>query len=134
MDRVHTLLDTIIRLQRRSQTEVCAEAGVHPSNLSKYLSGETDIRSSSLRQILKSLGISLETILEDQIDILIGKKRSESVGQALEVLLSKADPMTARTLLDTLSKRSVPKNDPAAAQALSVVNGYRAKFKSVRKS
>lgn len=134
MNRVHTLVDTILRLQRRSQTEVCVETGVHPSNLSKFLNGDTDIRSSSLREILKSVGVDLETILEDQIDTLIGKKRSESVGQALEILLSKADPMTARTLLETLSKRSATKNDPAVAQALSVVNSYKSKLKSVRKA
>lgn len=134
LSRVHTLVDTIIRLQRRSQTEVSADSGVHPSNLSKFLNGDTDIRSSSLKEILNVVGVNLESVLESKIDSLIGKKRSDNIGQALEVLLSSADPMTARTILETLSKRSKSETTPAVTEALTVVNGFKSKLKSARKN
>lgn len=132
MSRVPTLVDTIIRLKRHTQAEVSETAGVHPSNLSKFLNGETDIRASSLTGILDSVGVNLESILENEIDTLIGKKRSSTVGQALEVLLNQADPMTARTILETLSKRA-KEDAPAVHEALSVVNSYKAKLKPVRR-
>lgn len=134
LSRVHTLVDTIIRLQRRSQTDVSERSGVHPSNLSKFLNGDTDIRSSSLKEILRAVGVNLESILEKEIDVLIGKKRTDNVGQALEVLLGHSDPMTARTILETLSKRSKNETNPAVTEALSVVNGYKSKLKSARKN
>ncbi len=107
---------------------------MHPSNLSKFLNGETDIRSSSLKQILNTVGVNLESILENKIDSLIGKKRTDNVGQALEVLLANSDPMTARTILETLSNRSKKETNPAVAEALSVVAGYKSKLKSARKN
>lgn len=133
MSRVPTLVDTIIRLKRHTQAEVSEKAGVHPSNLSKFLNGETDIRASSLTGILDSVGVNLESILENEIDVLIGKKRSTTIGQALEVLLNQADPMTARTILETLSKRSASQS-PAAHEALSVVNSYKSNLKSARRN
>ena len=132
MSRVPTLVDTIIRLKRHTQAEVSESSGVHPSNLSKFLNGDTDIRASSLTGILDSVGVNLESILENEIDSLIGKKRSSTVGQALEVLLGQADPMTAKTILDTLSKRTSDEN-PSVREALSVVDGYKSKLKAVRR-
>ncbi len=135
MSRVAALVDTVIRLRRASQTDLAAQAGIHPSNLSKFLSGDTDIRISSLAKILDTLGISLEEVLESEVEKLLGRtSESKSVGQAIEILLKEADPISAKTFIESLSSRVKPKSNKNLAAALEVVNDYRTKLKTVRRN
>lgn len=135
LSRVAALVDTVIRLRRASQADLAERAGIHPSNLSKFLSGETDIRISSLEKILDTLDISLEEVLELEVEKLIGRKReSKSVGQAIELLLQEADPISAKTFIDSLSSRMKTKQKKEVTAALSVVNDFKSKIKTVRRN
>lgn len=135
MSRVAALVDTVIRLRRASQADLAERAGIHPSNLSKFLSGETDIRISSLEKILETLEISLEDVLESEVEKLIGrKKESKSVGQAIEYLLKEADPISAKTFIDSLSSRMKTKQKKEITAALDVVNEFKSKIKTVRRN
>ena len=135
MSRVATLVDTVIRLRQASQADLAAKAGINPSNLSKFLSGETDIRISSLEKILETLEISLEEVLENEVEKLIGrKKESKSIGQAIELLLKEADPLSAKTFIDSLSSRIKSKQKKEITAALGVVNEYKSKIKTVRRN
>lgn len=135
MSRVAALVDTVIRLRRASQADLAERAGIHPSNLSKFLSGETDIRISSLEKILETLEISLEDVLESEVEKLIGrKKESKSVGQAIELLLKEADPISAKTFIDSLSSRMKTKQKKEITAALDVVNEFKSKIKTVRRN
>lgn len=135
MSRVAALVDTVIRLRRASQSDLAEKAGIHPSNLSKFLSGDTDIRISSLEKILETLDISLEEVLESEVEKLIGKKKeSKSVGQAIELLLQETDPISAKTFIDSLSARVKPKANKSVSSALDVVNNYKSKIKTVRRN
>jgi hypothetical protein len=133
VSRIPTLVDTIIRLKRTTQTDLSERSAVHPSNLSKFLSGESDMRSSSMISILENLGIDLEKILENEIESLIGKpKENGSVGEALEILISKSDPFTAKTILESLSSKVKPSKDKNLIQALETVKSYKQNIKSIR--
>ncbi|GIL17056.1 MAG: hypothetical protein BroJett040_08070 [Oligoflexia bacterium] len=135
MSRVAALVDTVIRLKRASQSEMAEKTGIHPSNLSKFLNGETDIRISSLEKILETLDISLEQVLESEIEKLIGKrKEAKSVGHAIELLLREADPISAKTFIDSLSSRVKPKTNKSLVSALDVVNDFKSKIKTVRRN
>lgn len=135
LSRVAALVDTVIRLRRASQADLAERAGIHPSNLSKFLSGETDIRISSLEKILDTLDISLEEVLELEVEKLIGRKReSKSVGQAIELLLQEADPISAKTFLDSLSSRMKTKQKKEVTAALGVMNDFKSKIKTVRRN
>lgn len=135
LSRVAALVDTVIRLRRASQADLAERAGIHPSNLSKFLSGETDIRISSLEKILDTLDISLEEVLELEVEKLIGRKReSKSVGQAIELLLQEADPISAKTFIDSLSSRMKTKQKKEVTAALSVMNDFKSKIKTVRRN
>lgn len=135
MSRVAELVDTVIRLRRASKADVASKAGVHPSNFSKFLSGDTDIRTSSLEKILDSIGISLEDVLENEVEKLIGhNKGSKSVGQAIEYLLKEADPILAKTFIDSLSSRMKTKQKKEITAALDVVNEFKSKIKTVRRN
>lgn len=134
MSRVASLVDTVIRLKRASQSEMAEKTGIHPSNLSKFLNGETDIRISSLEKILETLDISLEQVLESEIEKLMGKrKEAKSVGHAIELLLREADPISAKTFIDSLSSRVKPKTNKSLVSALDVVNDFKSKIKTVRR-
>lgn len=135
LSRVAALVDTVIRLRRASQADLAERAGIHPSNLSKFLSGETDIRISSLEKILDTLDISLEEVLELEVEKLIGRKReSKSVGQAIELLLQEADPISAKTFIDSLSSRMKTKQKKEVTAALGVMNDFKSKIKTVRRN
>lgn len=135
MSRVAALVDTVIRLRRASQADLAEKAGIHPSNLSKFLSGDTDIRISSLEKILETLEISLEEVLETEVEKLIGrKKESKSVGQAIELLLQEADPISAKTFIESLSSRVKTKQKKEIVTALNVVNDFKSKIKTVRRN
>ena len=135
MSRVAALVDTVIRLRRASQADLAEKAGIHPSNLSKFLSGDTDIRISSLEKILETLEISLEEVLETEVEKLIGrKKESKSVGQAIEILLQEADPISAKTFIESLSSRVKTKQKKEIVTALNVVNDFKSKIKTVRRN
>lgn len=135
MSRVAALVDTVIRLRRASQADLAEKAGIHPSNLSKFLSGDTDIRISSLEKILDTLEISLEEVLETEVEKLIGrKKESKSVGQAIELLLQEADPISAKTFIESLSSRVKTKQKKEIVTALNVVNDFKSKIKTVRRN
>ena len=131
--RLQVLLDTIIRLKRISQADLSEQIGINRSSMNRFLSGETDIRASSLIQILESLGIHLESLLENEIDRQIGKRKATSVGEALETLVREADPVTARTILDSLAKQVKGTKNPSLQQALSVISELRLELKSVRR-
>lgn len=134
MSRVASLIDTVIRLKRGSQVEISEHAGIHPSNFSKFLKGETDIRISSLERILDSLDISLDEMLEAEIEKLMGKKKSaKSLGQAFEVIFKEADPILAKTMIETLSARVNSKQKKEITTALGVVNDYKTKIKTVKR-
>ncbi len=132
MDQVRTLIDTIIRLKRLSQAEVSNRSGVHPSNLSKFLNGETELRSGSLVEVLEALDIHLSAVLENQIEDLLGKRKSASMGEAMETLLGEVDPVAAKTIIETLEKRVKARSHPGVKTALNVVKDYKANLKSVR--
>jgi DNA-binding Xre family transcriptional regulator len=135
LSRVAALIDTVIRLRRASQVDLAAKAGINPSNLSKFLSGDTDIRISSLEKILDSLEISLEDVLESEVEKLLGrKKENRSVGHALELLLQEADPISAKTFIDSLSARMKSKSKKEITAALMIVNDYKSKIKTVRRN
>jgi len=135
LSRVAALVDTVIRLRRASQADLAEKTGIHPSNLSKFLSGDTDIRISSLEKILETLEISLEEVLETEVEKLIGrKKESKSVGQAIELLLQEADPISAKTFIESLSSRVKTTQKKEIVTALNVVNDFKSKIKTVRRN
>lgn len=135
MSRVASLVDTVIRLRRASQADLADKAGVHRSNLNRFLNGETDIRLSSLEKILESLEIRLDDLLENEVEKLIGKKeQNKSVGQAIELLLENADPISAKTFVESLLSRAKPNTSKEVSSALKVVNEFKSQIKTVRRN
>lgn len=53
----------LIKAQGFTQAQFAARLGIHPSQLSSYLSGKADIYASLFAKILKELGIDLELLL-----------------------------------------------------------------------
>jgi transcriptional regulator with XRE-family HTH domain len=134
MSKLPVLIDTIMRLKRCTQAEIAEKAGLHRSNLSRFLAGDIDMRMSSLESILSALDISLEEVLQKEINQIIGKKSErDTLGDALEVLLKQADPITARTMIESLAARSKAKTrDRHVLDALTVVNSYKSKLRVIR--
>lgn len=134
MSKVSSLVDTVIRLKNSSQSEVASKTGMNPSNLSKFLNGDTDIRISSLEKILETLNINLSEVLELEIEKLSGRKsESKSIGQAIEVLLKASDPITAKTFIDSLSSRVKSKQKKEVISALDTINNFKSKIKTTAK-
>ncbi len=133
MPKIHELVDSIVHYKKTSQHELAEKSGINSSNLSKFLNGETDIRISNLERILSGLDISIEGFLENEVEKLQGKSQEEkSIGSAIELLLNEADPIVAKTFIDSLSSRVNRKDNRNINSALDVVNNYKAKLKNKR--
>lgn len=128
------LIDTIMRLRRSTQAQIAEKSGLHRSNLSRFLSGDIDIRLSSLEAILQALDINLEDLLQKHLHRELGPVAgSDSLGEALEVVLKKSDPITARTLIDSLLARTKGR-DRQTEEALGVIRSFKSKLRIVRRA
>lgn len=134
MSKIPVLIDTIMRLQRKTQAAVAKKAELHHSNLSRFLSGHIDMRMSSLNAILKTLNIHLEEILEKEVKRLLGQKGdAETLGEAVEALLRRTDPLTAKTILETLLARN-RSSDSFSKSAISIVKDYKNNLRILRRA
>lgn len=57
-------LRNLLRRDGLSQAQAARNIGIHPSQLSLYLSGKADVHSGLLLKLLKSNGIDLSVIIE----------------------------------------------------------------------
>jgi transcriptional regulator with XRE-family HTH domain len=130
---LHNLVNTVIRLRNLTQAELAEKAGLHETNLSKILNGESDIRSSSLTRVLAVLGLHTESLIEAEIDRLVGRQKSVSTGEAFEILLRNTHPLAARTIVDTLVKHAERKDDPSIRSAIGIVGDFKAELSSIRR-
>jgi hypothetical protein len=137
VSEVNTLIETLIRLEGKTQVQISAQSGVPRANLCRFLAGETDMRLSSLTAVLKALDVDLNKCLEREIELrrLQERKSPETLGEAFETLIRYADPITVRTLLKTLSVRSKSKlSNLAVARALEVIEGFSSWTRRVKGS
>lgn len=133
MSRIPVLVDQIARLKRKSQTTIAAESGIHRTNISKYLLGHSDVKTESFFKILDTLEIDLETFLESELEKLMGsKKKSESIGEAIETILRETDEISAKTFIETVSKRAKNSKNKHVASAVLVLNEHKSKLRSLR--
>lgn len=132
MATVPRLLSTIITAKNTSALQVAKASSIPSSSLTRYLAGETDLRSSSLIKVLENLGIDLESLLAKRMqDLLNESAESSELGEALETLVRESDPISARTILQTVAVRS-NSNSKKAEEARRFVITQADKLKSVR--
>lgn len=135
MSRIPMLVDSILRLKRMPQKQVAERAGLNPSNLNKFLNGHTDIKLSSLQSILDTAEIDIESLLEHELEKLMGsKKKTESVGEAFETLISATDPITAKTIIESLANRSKSAKDKTIQDAVIVMSDFKSKLATTRRT
>lgn len=127
------MIDKLISLKKMSLGDLEEITAIDKANLSRYLSGKVDIRSSAFVEILKALGIDIEEIIKSELQKEVGLRISNhSLGEAVETLLKEGDPFTTKTFLESLVSRGKYKNKKNVIQALSIVGDYKSKIKGVR--
>lgn len=131
----HVLINTLIQAKNLSQKEVAQKAEVHTSNLSKFLSGETDMRLSTFIKLMETLEVDIISILQSEVDRSLGRSSSNiTVGQAVENLLNEVEPITARTILNSISSRIKNDSNKKIENSLKVLNGFNFSSNKVKRS
>lgn len=131
----HVLINTLIQAKNLSQKEVAQKAEVHTSNLSKFLSGETDMRLSTFIKLMETLEVDIISILQSEVDRSLGRSSNNiTVGQAVENLLNEVEPITARTILNSISSRIKNDSNKKIENSLKVLNGFHFSSKKVKRS
>lgn len=136
MIEINKMIDTLIRVRKLTQTEISEQTGISQSNLSKFLNTDCELRSNNLTNLLLVLGIDLKNEIQKQINITIGvqEKEHHTIGAAVETLLNDIDPITARTIIETLSSRTQSISNKGNTQAMEVVNNFKLSLMNKRGS
>jgi transcriptional regulator with XRE-family HTH domain len=138
MSEVTALIESLMRLEGMSQAELAEKSGLHRSNLCRFLSGETDIRMSSLLSLLSALNVDFTELLRQEHARRASRDpehgKVESLGGAFETLLAHTDSITAKTLLNTLMVRtqSAGQKKDEVARALKLLTSHSAKLHNER--
>lgn len=101
--------------------------------LSRYLNEATELRGESLVSVLKALGADVDTLVKREINKALGNEDEGSIGEDVKVLLQNLDPISRRTILDTLISSSQKNQKPEMKNAVSRIKRYRNSIQTVRR-
>lgn len=127
------LIKTLMALRGMNQSDLVVSSGVSKTSLSRYLNNDGELRAEGLLLILTALGTDVSTLIKKEISRYIGEQDEHLIGEDLYFLLEKTNPITRRTIIDTLISRV--KNDKNTETSIRVkrINKYREKIKTVRR-
>lgn len=124
---------TLMTLRGVTQAELSRGAGISMTALSRYLNEATELRGESLVSVLKALGADVDTLVKREINKALGNEDEGSIGEDVKVLLQNLDPISRRTILDTLISSSQKNQKPEMKNAVSRIKRYRNSIQTVRR-
>ena len=127
------LVKTLMSLRGVNQTELAKQTGVSVTAISRFLGGNSELRSEAMLKILSSLGTDVNLIIKREINKAIGNEDDFSIGEDIRFLLEQAPPIARKTIADTLI--SSFKNDKSAdtKNRIARLKKYRDSIRTVRR-
>ena len=119
----HEKLLILARAQGISQTEIAEDLDMQLSHINRYFNGRSDIGSSHLINILKTLGIDLEDIISKELLNLAGGEDTSvnDLPASVDFLLNSLDAIGKQTLLAQIlwaAKKTSKKKIPEKVEAI----------------
>lgn len=125
---------TLMALRGVNQSELSRRAGISVAAVSRFLKEETELRSDSLVKILDILGADIDSLVSREITKALGNEDELSVGEDFKFLLDKSDPITRRTIADTLIGSFKTPKSPELKSRITRIKRYRESIKTVRRT
>lgn len=125
---------TLMALRGVNQSELSRKAGISVAAVSRFLKEETELRSDSLVKILEILGADIDSLVSREITKALGNEDELSVGEDFKFLLDKSDPITRRTIANTLIASFGSPKSPELRSRLVRIKRYRESIKTVRRT
>lgn len=124
----------LMALRGVSRSELSRMTGVSAAAVSRFLKEETELRSEALVKILDVLGADIDRLVSREITKALGQADELSLGEDFGFLLDKTDPITRRTITDTLISSFKSTKSPELKSRITRLKRYRESIKTVRRT
>ena len=124
---------TLMTLRGINQSDLSKQAGVSVTALSRFFNENTDLRAESIFKVLRVLGVDIERATKQEINKALGNQDELTLGEDLSFLLDKADPITRRTIADSLLSNFKSSRSPELKTRLTRIQRYRDSIKTIRR-
>lgn len=128
------LVKTLMSLRGLNQTELARQTGVSITAISRFLSGNSELRSEAMLKILSSLGADVDSIVKKEINKALGHEDDFSIGEDIRFLLEQAPPITRKTITDSLISSFKHDKSADTKHRLIRLKKYRDAIKTVRRN
>lgn len=128
-----TLVKTLMSLRGINQTELSKSTGVSVTAISRFLNGNSDLRSDAMLKILSALGTDVGTVMKREINKALGQEDDLSIGEDIRFLLEQSQPITRKTVTDTLIASFKNDKNSDTKQRIARLKKYRESIKTVRR-
>ncbi len=128
-----TLVKTLMSLRNVNQTELSKSTGVSVTAISRFLNGNSDLRSDAMLKILSALGTDVGTVMKKEISKALGDEDDLSIGEDIRFLLEQTSPITRKTIADTLIANFRNDKNPDTKNRIKRLRKYRDSIKTVRR-
>lgn len=129
-----TLVKTLMSLRNVNQTELSKSTGVSVTAISRFLNGNSDLRSDAMLKILSALGTDVGTVMKKEINKALGHEDDLSIGEDIGFLLDQTAPITRKTIADTLISSFKDDKNPDTKSRIKRLRKYRDSIKTVRRN
>lgn len=127
------LINTLMSLRKIKPAELAKRTNVSKASLSKFLNQKSDLRAEALIKILSALGTDFDSIMMTEINNALGQGKQESIGEDIRFLMENADPITRKTIADTLIASFKSEKNHEIKSRLQRVRRFKETIKTVRR-
>ena len=117
-----------------NQIELAEKSEVSTTSLSRFFNEESDLRSDALLRVLAVLGADVEKFVKRELTRALGVEDDQTVVEDIGFLLAKSDPITRKTITDTLIARSKRDKSPEIKARVLRIKKYAESIETVRRT
>lgn len=127
------LINTLMTLRKIKPADLAKKTKVSKASISKFLNQKSDLRAEALIKILAVLGTDFDSIMMTEINNALGQGKEQSIGEDIRYLLENADPITRKTITDTLIASFKSEKNFEIKSRLQRVKRFKDSIKTVRR-
>lgn len=127
------LINTLMTLRKIKPADMAKKTKVSKASISKFLNQKSDLRAEALIKILAALGTDFDSIMMSEINNALGQGKEQSIGEDIRYLLENADPITRKTITDTLIASFKSEKNFEIKSRLQRVKRFKDSIKTVRR-
>lgn len=128
---MYTLVQGLMNLRKVDRSGLSLRSKVSLTAISRFLNGEGELKSSSLLNILSTLGVDVEGIVKKELARALGVLDEQASSEDFSFLLDKVEPITRKMIADMLIGSFKDENGPEMKSRIERFKRYRDSIKTV---